>query len=81
LDLAVARVARILVERGAAMHRFVIVELDDGCEVVDLLPNQTPEDAAFAKQGFLVNEETYATYEEAQDAMAELDMEQDMEND
>ncbi len=55
------------------MVSFAIVELDDGLTVVPVQADQTPEDAATANAGILVDEGPYATYEDACEALYALD--------
>jgi hypothetical protein len=69
----------LLFIRGVAMKGFVIVEIADGLEVVELKPNQTPEDAAFAINGFLADEEIYPSFEQAKDALADIAVEDERE--
>jgi len=55
------------------MVSFAIVELDDGLTIATIQPGQSPEDAAMASHGILVDPGPYATYEEACDALSELE--------
>jgi len=55
------------------MISFAIVELDDGLTVATVQPGQSPEDAAAASRGLLVDPGPYTTYEEACDALNELE--------
>lgn len=55
------------------MVSFAIVELDDGLTIATIQPGQSPEDAAAASHGILVDPGPYATYEEACDALSELE--------
>ena len=61
------------------MISFAIVELDDGLTVATVQPGQSPEDAAVASHGVLVDPGPYATYEDACDALTELESEDDGE--
>ena len=54
------------------MVQFIVIELDDGLAVIELQPGQTPEDAAASEGGVLVDPGPYRTYEEADDALREL---------
>jgi hypothetical protein len=54
------------------MAQFIIVELEDGLIVVELLPGQTPEDAAVSQGGVVVDDGPYSTLEDAEDAMTDL---------
>lgn len=55
------------------MTSFAIIEVDDGLMVATIEPGQSPEDAAIANQGILVDPGPYATYDDACDAMTELE--------
>jgi len=57
-----------------AVSYFAIIELDDGFEVVEVLAGQSLEDAAVAAGGELVDPGPYRTYEEATDALDQLDI-------
>jgi len=59
--------------QGNIMLFFVIVELDDGFEIVEVLPGQSPEDAAAAEGGKLVDPGPYYSFEEANDALDQLE--------
>jgi len=61
------------------MVTYAIVELDDGLTVTTVQPGQSPEDAAAASCGVLVDSGPYATYEDACDALAELETANDDE--
>lgn len=61
------------------MTKFIVIELEDGLTVVELLPGQTAEDAAAAAGGILVDPGPYATFEEADDALLELQEEAEEE--
>jgi hypothetical protein len=63
------------------MLQFAIIEVADGLTVVELQPGQKPEDAATAQGGMLVDPGPYATYEEANDALIELQAEGEDERD
>ena len=52
---------------------FAIIELDDGLSIAEVLSSQSPEEAAVNAHGTLVDPGPYATYEEANDAMCELE--------
>jgi hypothetical protein len=54
------------------MVQFAIIELDDGLTIIELQPGQTPEDAAASQGGVLVDPGPYPTYEEADDALRDL---------
>jgi hypothetical protein len=55
------------------MISFAIIELDDGLSVVTVQPGQTPEEAAAKENGVLVDPGPYGTYDDAYDAMCELE--------
>lgn len=59
------------------MASFAIIELDDGFEVIEVLPGQTPPDAAAAEGGVLVDLGPYFSYEEANDALDQLEISDD----
>lgn len=61
------------------MPSFAIIELEDGLTVVALEPGQEPEDAAASRGGVLVDPGPYVTYEDACDALAELEGEEQEE--
>ncbi len=52
---------------------FVIVERDDGFEIVEVLPGQSPDDAAVAAGGKLADPGPYYSLEEANDALDQLE--------
>jgi hypothetical protein len=60
--------------RGKIMASFAIIELDDGFEVVEVLLGQSPSDAAAAEGGVLVDPGPYLSYEEASDALDQLEI-------
>lgn len=62
------------------MVKFAISELADGLTVVELQPGQKPEDAAAAQGGVLVDPGPYASYEEANDALSDLQAEEEEES-
>jgi predicted fused transcriptional regulator/phosphomethylpyrimidine kinase len=55
------------------MVSFAIIELNDGFAVVTVQPDQSPEEAATKEHGTLVDPGPYATYEDAYDAICELE--------
>jgi hypothetical protein len=59
--------------------RFSIIEIEDGLTIVELQPGQTPEDAAVVHGGVLIDGGPYATYEDATDALRNLEAEDDEE--
>ena len=60
-------------ETEAIMTQFAIIEVDDGLTVVELKPGQKPEDAALREGGTLVDPGPYSSYEDAFDALTELE--------
>lgn len=56
------------------MSYFAIIERDDGFEVVEVLAGQTLEDAAVASGGELADPGPYVSYEEATDALDQLEI-------
>lgn len=56
------------------MTAFAIIELDDGFEVVEVLTGQSPEDVvAAAEGGKLVDPGPYFSYDDANDALDQLE--------
>jgi hypothetical protein len=55
------------------MIRFAIIELEDGLAVATVQPGQSLEEAAVSQGGKLADPEPYATYEDAYDALCELE--------
>jgi hypothetical protein len=55
------------------MIRFAIIELDDGLTIATVQPGQTLEEVAVSQGGALADPETYATYEDAYDALCEFE--------
>ena len=55
------------------MNNFVIIELDDGLTIAEIKPHETPEAVALEQGGTLVDVGPYHTYEDAVDALAELE--------
>jgi hypothetical protein len=54
------------------MVAFAIVELEDGLTIVEVQSGQKPEDAAASHGGVLVDPGPYDSYEEANDALIDL---------
>ncbi len=61
------------------MADFAIIELEDGLTVVELHDGQSPEDAAVSQGGTLVDPGPYSSYEEACDALVDLQYEDEEE--
>jgi hypothetical protein len=57
------------------MVDFAIIEVEDGLTVVELRPGQAPEDAALDHSGTLVDPGPYPSYEDACDALNQLQYE------
>ena len=55
------------------MISFAIAEIDDGLTIIEVAPGQSPEDAALSEGGELVDPGPYNTYEEATDALDQLE--------
>jgi hypothetical protein len=55
------------------MITFVIIEIDDGLSSVEVEPSQLPEVEAALEDGTLVESGPFASYEEACDALAEME--------
>ncbi len=56
------------------MPSFAIIEIDDGFEVIEVYSGQSPEDAAAAAGGELADPGPYSTYDEAIDALDQLEI-------
>ena len=54
---------------------FAIIEVEDGLTIVQVAPGQSPEDAALAEGGVLVDPGPYDSYEEASEARDQLEVE------
>ena len=61
------------------MTNFAIVEVEDGLTVVELRRRQSPEDAALYQGGTLVDPGPYLSYDDACDALNELQYEDEDE--
>ncbi len=61
------------------MISFAIIEVADGLMVVEVQPGERPEDVAVGRGGVLVDPGPYATMEEANDALMELEGEDEDE--
>jgi len=55
------------------MNSFAIMEIADGLTIVEVMPGQSAEDAALAGGGVLVDPGPYDSYEEATDALDQLE--------
>jgi hypothetical protein len=54
------------------MLSFAIIEVEDGLTIVEVQPDQNPEDVAIQHGGTLIDAGPYTTYEEANDALLDL---------
>jgi len=61
------------------MVQFAIIEVPDGLTIVEIRPGQKPEDAAASQGGVLVDPGPYLSYEEANDALIDLQAEDEDE--
>jgi hypothetical protein len=61
------------------MAEFAIIELEEGLTVVELPLGQTPEDVALRNGGTLVDPGPYSSYDDAYDALLELQYEDEEE--
>lgn len=59
---------------------FAIAEVDDGMTVVQVAEGQSPEDAALAAGGALVDPGPYPTYEDANEALDQLESDDEDES-
>jgi hypothetical protein len=61
------------IDEKSFMQHYVIIELDDGLTIVEVKPHQSPEDVALRAGGTLIDPGPYASYDEAVDALADLE--------
>lgn len=59
------------------MTQFIVIEVADGLVAVELPDDQKPEDVALTKGGTLIDEGPFATLEEANDAIDNLEADED----
>ncbi len=59
------------------MTQFIVIEVADGLVAVELPDDQKPEDVALAEGGTLIDEGPFATLEEANDAIDNLEADED----
>lgn len=59
------------------MTQYIIIEVADGLVAVELADNRKPDDVALAEGGTLVDEGPFATLEEANDAIDNLEADAD----
>lgn len=57
------------------MISFAVIEIEDGLTIIEVLPGQDPEDAATSEGGALVDPGPYHSYEDASEALDQLEME------
>jgi hypothetical protein len=55
------------------MNSFAIIEVADGLTIIEIQPGERPEDVAISRGGVLVDAGPYATMEEVNDALANLE--------
>jgi hypothetical protein len=55
------------------MIRFAIIELNDGLTIATVQPGQSLEEVAVSQGGTLADPEPYVSYEDAYDALCELE--------
>ena len=55
------------------MNNFAIIEVPDGLIVIEVALGQSPEDAAISEGGSLVDPGPYDSYEDANDALDQLE--------
>ncbi len=56
------------------MTSYSIIEIDDGFEIIEVLAGQSAEDAAIAAGGVLVDPGPYDHYDDAIDALSQLEI-------
>ena len=61
----------------ADMISFAVIEVDDGFTIVEVMEGQSVEDAALNAGGELVDPGPYTSYEEACDALDQLEEDED----
>ncbi|MEX2306271.1 MAG: hypothetical protein WD738_01685 [Pirellulales bacterium] len=62
-------------ETSCRMVEFAIIELEDGLTLVELQRSQSPDDAAASRGGILIDPGPYSSFEEASDALDDLQYE------
>ena len=55
------------------MTSLAIIETDDGFQVIEVMPDQSPEDAAVAEGGELVDPGPFESFDEAVEALDQLE--------
>jgi hypothetical protein len=55
------------------MLTFAIMEIEDGLTIIEVPPGEDPEQVAASQGGTLVDAGPFATYEDANDALLELE--------
>ncbi len=61
------------------MVSFAVIEIDDGLTIVEVMPGQSPEDAALCEGGVLIDPGPYHSYEAASDAMDQWELENEQD--
>ena len=56
------------------MISFAVIEVEDGLTIIEVASGQSPEDAAAAEGGVLVDAGPYDSYDDAMEALDELEM-------
>ncbi len=59
------------------MVYFAIIEVDDGFTIIEVKDDQSVEEIAVREGGILVDSGPYSSYEEACDALDQLEVEDD----
>jgi hypothetical protein len=54
------------------MSDFIIIEIEDGFTIIEIQPNESPEEAAVRHGGVVVDLGPYSSWEAANDALNEL---------
>ena len=54
------------------MSDFIIIEIEDGFTIIEVQPNELPEEAAIRHGGVVVDLGPYSSLEDANDALNEL---------
>lgn len=62
------------------MPNYIIIELPDGLEPIELPPGRTADDVAVEQGGTLIDEGPFATLDEAEDAIDNLEAEAENES-
>lgn len=57
------------------MIQYAIIELEDGLTIIEVPPDQTVESVTASAGGVLIDPGLYSSYEDASDALANLQLE------